>query len=581
MSNPAAPLIRITSVTVNSRLRARGALAGFLAAGVGVCVGFLAAGVTGSVGSPVVAVAEGMIDLSPPALKNFAIKQFGTNDKLVLQIGVVVVLALLGILIGMAAMRNINRGLIGFAVLGIVGLIAAATRPTFGAADLLPALIATAASVFTLVRLTRAAGGARVAPAPASASSWPRPPSGSPGPAEPRPPGSADTLPPGSLPPGSSDALPPASPRPPAARPAARLSVSEPPRRQFMQLSAAAVGVAGVAYLGGRLLSERTSVAAAVEHLKLPAATDPAAPLPAGCDLKIPGLASFITPDSAFYRVDTAIVLPQIPPSAWQLRIHGMVSREITLSFGELLKRPLIEDYITLCCVSNPVAGPYIGNAKWLGASLGALLREAGIKAGADQLYCTSFDGITSGPPVVTAMDGRDALLAVGMNGKPLPTEHGFPVRTVVPGLYGYVSACKWITDIEVTTYASNQAYWAQRGWSQQAVIKTESRIDVPSGQNTLKAGPTTIAGVAWAQHRGIEAVEVRVNGGPWREATLAAVPGIDTWRQWSIPWNATPGSHRIEARATDKTGYTQTSLVEPPEPNGATGYPLVVVSVQ
>jgi DMSO/TMAO reductase YedYZ molybdopterin-dependent catalytic subunit len=572
-------------VTVNSRLRARGALAGFLAAGVGVCVGFLAAGVTGSVGSPVVAVAEGMIDLSPPALKNFAIKQFGTNDKLVLQIGVVVVLGLLGILIGMAAMRNINRGLIGFAVLGIVGLIAAATRPTSGAADLLPSLIATAASAFTLVRLTRAAGGGRPAPAPAPASapasSWPRPPSGLPGPAEPQPPGSDDTLPPGSLPPGSADALPPASPRPPVARPSARLSVSEPPRRQFMQLSAAAVGVAGVAYLGGRLLSERTSVAQAVEHLKLPAATDPAAPLPGGCNLKIPGLASFITPDSAFYRVDTAIVLPQIPPSAWQLRIHGMVSREITLSFGELLKRPLIEDYITLCCVSNPVGGPYIGNAKWLGASLGALLRDAGIKAGADQLYCTSFDGFTSGTPVATAMDGRDAMLAVGMNGKPLPTEHGFPVRTVVPGLYGYVSACKWITDIEVTTYASNQAYWAQRGWSQQAVIKTESRIDVPSGQNTLKAGPTAIAGVAWAQHRGIEAVEVRVNGGPWREATLAAVPGIDTWRQWSIPWNATPGSHRIESRATDKTGYTQTSLVEPPEPNGATGYPLVSVSVQ
>jgi DMSO/TMAO reductase YedYZ molybdopterin-dependent catalytic subunit len=577
-------------VTVDYRLRARGALAGLLAAGVGVCVGFLVAGVTGSVGNPVVAVAEGMIDLSPPPLKDFAIREFGTNDKLVLQIGVLVVLALLGTLIGMAAMRNINRGLVGFAVLGIVGLIAAATRPTAGAADLLPALIATAASAFTLVRLTRAAGGARPASAPAAkpASSWPRP--GSVGPAEQQEAVSADTLPPGSAdtpppvsarPRGSADAWPPAMPPSPAAGPFGRLAVSEPPRRQFMQLSAAVVGVAGVAYLGGRLLSERANVAAEVAHLKLPAATDPAAPLPAGCDLKIPGLASFITPDSAFYRVDTAIVLPQIPPSTWQLRIHGMVSREITLSFGDLLKRPLIEDYITLCCVSNPVGGPYIGNAKWLGASLGALLREAGIKAGADQLYCTSSDGFTSGTPVATAMDGRDAMLAVGMNGKALPTEHGFPVRTVVPGLYGYVSACKWITDIEVTTYAANQAYWAQRGWSSQAVIKTESRIDVPSGQNTLKAGPTTIAGVAWAQHRGIEAVEVRVDGGPWREATLAVVPGIDTWRQWSIPWNATSGSHRIEARATDKTGHTQPSLEEPPEPNGASGYPMVVVSVQ
>ncbi|HEX7993412.1 MAG TPA: molybdopterin-dependent oxidoreductase, partial [Streptosporangiaceae bacterium] len=252
----------------------------------------------------------------------------------------------------------------------------------------------------------------------------------------------------------------------------------------------------------------------------------------------------------------------------------------LTLSFDDLLKRPLMESYITLTCVSNPVGGPYIGNAKWLGASLGALLREAGIKSGADQLYCTSSDGFTSGTPVQTAMDGREALLAVGMNGQPLPTAHGFPVRTVVPGLYGYVSACKWITDIEVTTYAANHAYWAGRGWSQQAPIKTESRIDVPSGQGPVKAGKRAIAGIAWAQHKGIDAVEVRVDGGPWRHAGLAAVPGIDTWRQWSADWNATPGTHRIEARATDATGYTQTALTEPPEPNGATGYPIVTVTV-
>jgi DMSO/TMAO reductase YedYZ molybdopterin-dependent catalytic subunit len=297
-------------------------------------------------------------------------------------------------------------------------------------------------------------------------------------------------------------------------------------------------------------------------------------------DLRIPGLSTFISPNATFYRVDTAIVLPQIPPKSWHLRIHGMVSRELTLSFDQLLRRPLIESYITLTCVSNPVGGPYIGNARWLGASLGALLREAGIKAGADQLYCTSFDGFTSGTPVQTAMDGREALLAIGMNGKPLPTAHGFPVRTVVPGLYGYVSACKWITDIEVTTYAANHAYWADRGWTQQAPIKTESRIDVPSGQGPVKAGNTAIAGVAWAQHKGIDAVEVRVDGGPWLHARLAAVPGIDTWRQWSIEWNATPGTHRIEARATDATGYTQTALTEPPEPNGATGYPMVTATV-
>jgi DMSO/TMAO reductase YedYZ molybdopterin-dependent catalytic subunit len=259
------------------------------------------------------------------------------------------------------------------------------------------------------------------------------------------------------------------------------------------------------------------------------------------------------------------------------------VQKELVLTFEDLIKRPLIEDYITLCCVSNPVAGPYIGNAKWLGASLRAILQEAGIKAGADQLFCTSSDGFTSGTPVQTAMDGRDALLAVAMNDAALPVEHGFPARLVIPGLYGYVSACKWIVDIEVTTYAANQAYWVPRGWDQISPVKTESRIDVPTGLNPIKAGKqTSIAGVAWAQHKGIEAVEVRVAKGPWREAKLAAVPGIDTWRQWVYEWSADvrPGNYLVEARATDKTGYTQTALQEPPAPNGASGYPQVLLNV-
>ena len=279
--------------------------------------------------------------------------------------------------------------------------------------------------------------------------------------------------------------------------------------------------------------------------------------------------------------MDTAIVLPQVDPTSWQLRIHGMVSREITITFDELLRRPLIEDYVTLCCVSNPVGGPYIGNALWLGASLASLLRAAGIKAGADQLMCTSVDGFTSGTPVQTVMDGRDALLAVAMNGQPLPVAHGFPVRMVVPGLYGYVSATKWVTDINVTTFAGNYAYWAQRGWSQQAPIKTESRIDVPNGASQIRAGRTAVAGVAWAQHKGIEAVEVRVDQGPWNPAKLAEVPGIDTWRQWVWEWDATSGNHVIEARATDKTDYTQTAAQEQPEPNGASGYPSVAVTVE
>jgi len=273
-------------------------------------------------------------------------------------------------------------------------------------------------------------------------------------------------------------------------------------------VSAAAAGAAAAGGLAGRLLAERFSVAAARTSLRIPAPAVRAPALPAGADLRIPGLAPFITPNGVFYRVDTAIVLPQVAPASWQLRIHGMVSRQISVSFGELIRRPLIEDYITLCCVSNPVAGPYIGNALWLGASLASLLRQAGIRAGADQLLCTSADGFTSGVPVQAVMDGRDALLAVAMNGAALPVAHGFPVRMVVPGLYGYVSACKWITDIEVTTYTAATAYWAQRGWDAQAPVKTESRIDVPACTRSLPAGRTAVAGVAWAQHKGIDAVQ-------------------------------------------------------------------------
>jgi len=525
-------------------MRARGVITGLLSGAAGVCVGFLIAGLTGAIGSPVVAVAQLAIDLSPPAVKNFAISKFGTNDKLVLQIGVLVVLAVFSAAIGMLAQRRQANGLTGIAIFAAVGLVAAGTRPTATPVDLLPTLIGSAAAALVMIALTRAsAPSAGPGRAPAAVAGRPEPATA----------GQAGS---------------------------ASLRVSEPDRRQFIAYSAVAAGAAGVSYLGGRMLAESASVAKAVKSLRLPAAAKSAPPVPSGADLRVPGLGPFITPNASFYRVDTAIVLPQIPPSRWHLRIHGMVSKELTLTFHDLLSRPLIEDYITLTCVSNPVGGPYIGNAKWLGASLGSLLREAGIRAGANQLYCTSFDGFTSGTPVQTAMDGRDALLAIGMNGMPLPTAHGFPVRTVVPGLYGYVSACKWITDIEVTTYAANHAYWSVRGWSQQAPIKTQSRIDVPSGQGALKAGPTTIAGVAWAQHKGIDAVEVRVDRGPWRHATLAAVPGIDTWRQWSVGWNATPGVHMIEARATDATGYTQTPVGSPPEPNGATGYPLVTVTV-
>jgi DMSO/TMAO reductase YedYZ molybdopterin-dependent catalytic subunit len=596
-----------TGAAGRSRRTGLGAIAGVLAAGVALGVGQLVAGITGANGSPVVAVGQLQIDFTPPWLKNFAISEFGSDDKLALVCGILVVLAIFAAVIGALATRRLAYGMAGLGVFAVVGLIAASTRPTATFTSVLPTLAATAAAAIALRVLIGRAGQ----PAEPSGETWSdswtdawaiTEPAGPPGqdPASPAGGSPADrsaTERPATGPVPPELPVPPDLPagagRPPASGSVIRASVPQgphrpvrpashagPQRRSFLAASAATAGVAAVAGLAGRLLAERSSVANARNALRIPKPAETVPGLPPGVNLNVPGITPFVTSDNAFYRVDTAIVLPQVDPSTWQLRIHGMVSNEITLTFDELIRRPLIEDWVTLCCVSNPVGGPYIGNALWLGASLARVLRDAGIKAGANQLLCTSVDGFTSGTPIQTVMDGRDALLAVAMNGQPLPIAHGFPVRMVVPGLYGYVSATKWVTDIEVTTFSQAYAYWAVRGWSQQAPIKTESRIDVPTGTNTIQAGKTAVAGVAWAQHKGIDAVHVRVDSGPWNQAALAAVPGIDTWRQWVWYWDATPGNHLIECRATDATGYTQTGLEEPPEPNGATGYPQVQVSV-
>lgn len=312
----------------------------------------------------------------------------------------------------------------------------------------------------------------------------------------------------------------------------------------------------------------------------LPRPHRPAAPVPAGADLRIPGLTPFVTPNDDFYRIDTALALPQVDPDEWTLRVHGMVDRPVELSFGELLRRPLIEHDITLTCVSNEVGGQYAGNARWLGASLADLLRAAGIRAGADQILSRSADGWTCSTPVETVLDGRDALLAVAMNGDPLPVAHGFPARMVVPGLYGYVSATKWVVDLEITRFTDSEAYWTARGWADRAPVKTMARIDLPASTGKVGPGRVPIAGVAWAQHRGISAVEVRIGRSPWREARLAPVPGTDTWRQWVLEWDAVPGTHRLEARATDGTGATQPADYRPPIPDGATGWHSVEVTV-
>jgi DMSO/TMAO reductase YedYZ molybdopterin-dependent catalytic subunit len=609
-----------------------GAACGLIAAAAAMGIGQFFAGFTVPAASPVVAVGEAAIDHTPLIVKDWATSTFGTADKTVLLGGVLVVVFLYSMVVGVLAMRRLAQGFAGLAIFAGIGVAAALTRHGATASYAVPTIFGAAAGAFVLrwligtARRAAAAGQAeRAARAPFDAGRLP-PITFDPGELR-------DLAGPGTAGADGADgsgwvvgsagaagddndddgdsvgwvaagpgvpAGPPAGPGtggawdsdswarptgpmragPPVARPAGGGPGGPPARRQFIVAAGVSAAAAAIGEVGGRSLSTRKNVSLAQQSVKFPKAAEPVAPLPRGVSLPVPGISSFITPNSSFYRVDTALLVPQVDPSNWTLRIHGMVAREVTITFDQLLHRPLIEDYLTLCCVSNPVDGPYVGNAKWLGASLAALLREARPQRGADQLLATSVDGFTSGTPLSVVLDGRDSLVAVGMNGAALPTAHGFPARLVVPGLYGYVSACKWVVDLEVTTFAKAQAYWVPRGWSQMGPIKTESRIDVPGNGGSVKAGKVAVAGVAWAQHKGIEAVEARVDNGPWNEATLATVPGIDTWRQWVWEWDATPGTHTVEARATDKTGYTQTSVVEDVAPNGASGYPSTQVSV-
>jgi DMSO/TMAO reductase YedYZ molybdopterin-dependent catalytic subunit len=539
-----------------------GAVAGVLTAAVAMGVGQLAAGLTVAQSSPVLAVGQAAIDLTPLPVKDFAISTFGANDKTALLVGILVILAAFAAVIGILAVRRLALGLAGLGVFACIGLTAALTRPTATVEYVIPTLVGAAAGAFALTRLVRAAHGLDSRPSRSAGARTP-----------------ASELEPPDLP-GTAEATPATSF---TFLPNAddRGASRGPARRRFLTTSGVAVVTAAAGALVGRELITRHNVSAARAALRFPKPAVAAPPLPPGVNLNIPGLSSFITPNGSFYRVDTALLLPEVDPATWQLRIHGMVQREVSITFDQLLRRPLIEDYVTLTCVSDPVGGPYVGNARWLGASLADLIRQARPLAGADQLLCTSVDGFTSGTPLQVVLDGRDALLTVAMNGQALPVAHGFPARMVVPGLYGYVSACKWVTDIEVTTFASAYAYWATRGWSQQGPIKTESRIDVPVSNSTIAPGRTPVAGVAWAQHKGVAAVEVRVDSGPWQQARLAAVPDIDTWRQWVWEWDAAPGTHTLEARATDATGYTQTAVQAQPPPNGASGYPSATVVVR
>ncbi|WP_319463386.1 molybdopterin-dependent oxidoreductase [Micromonospora sp. RTP1Z1] len=533
--------------------RGYAALAGITAAAVAIGAAEPVAVLTGARSAPLIAVGGLVVDVVPAPLKHFAIALFGTYDKIALLVGTALLLAAFAALLGVLAARRLWIGLAGIAAFAALGVAAAVTRAGANVFDALPSLLGAALGGLTLWLLL-------AGPLQPHIWSWSPP---------------APAAPP--VPPGRETSPAPSGPEPVAVGD----EVDPEGRRRFLTGAGALIGAAAVAGVGGHWLAGRRGVSAARQAVALPTPSAAAPTVPAGADLSLAQLAPYVTPSSGFYRIDTALVVPQVDPATWRLRIHGRVRREIELSFADLLARPMVERYVTLACVSNDVGGDLIGNARWLGVPIKELLDEAEPEEGADQVVGRSADGWTCGTPTEVLRDGRDALLAVGMNGEPLPVEHGFPVRMVVPGLYGYVSACKWVTELELTSFADFDAYWVPRGWSAQGPIKTQSRIDAPRSRNRLTAGPVMVAGVAWAQHRGIRTVEVRVDGGPWREATLAPTVSVDTWVQWSWRWDATPGEHTLQVRATDADGVTQTAERRPVEPDGATGWHTVKVTVR
>ncbi|MFR9757806.1 molybdopterin-dependent oxidoreductase [Streptomyces sp. TR06-5] len=527
-----------------------GAVSGLLAGFTALAVAQLVAVPVRPEAAPLNAVGDAVIELAPPSVTQFAVDTFRSNNKLVLEIGTLALLALFALVLGVLALRHRRPASAGVLVFGAVGTVAALSRVGATAADALPSVLGAVAGAGVLYVL---AGRLGSAPQPSALSGE-----------------------------EASDA----GEQPSVMRPTGAAQQGFDRRGFVVAAATAAVASAGAGAVGLEL-SGGSGASASRRAVRLPGPADPAAPIPAGAGPDVPGLSRFTTPNGDFYRVDTALVVPKVDATQWRLRLHGRgVAEPVEFTYRDLLRRDLVERDITLTCVSNPVGGGYVGNARWIGVPLVSLLREAGVRppsegGPADQLVSRSVDGMTIGTPVEAVMDGRDAMLAVGMNGQPLPFDHGFPVRMVVPGLYGYVSACKWIEDIELTTFDAYDAYWVRRNWARQAPIKTESRIDTPKPFGSVEAGTTIpVAGVAWAQHRGIRRVEVRVDGGPWQEARLGAEATEDTWRQWVWEWPATKGSHTLEVRATDGDGVTQTAERADTVPDGATGWHSVVVDV-
>ena len=493
--------------------------AGVLAAAAGLAVGEVVAAPVRTWLSPVVAIGDRVVDAVPEPVKAFAIAVFGTNDKIALLVGIVVLLAVFAAVIGLVARRRRGVALGLTASFGVIGAIAAIADPSLGISAALPSVVAGVAAVGTLAWLTREERDVVVE--------------------------------------------------------------GESRRNVLADLGKVALGAA-VLGGGGRFVSRQraSQLEAAREATGLPAPTD-AVTIPDGQDLAIDGLSPFQTPNSEFYRIDTRLDTPRLERDGWTLKVTGQVENELEFTLDELEDRfEVIERVITMTCVSNEVGGNLAGTATWRGVRVADVLEAAGVESSATQVVGRAFDDFTVGYPVEAAFD-RDAMLVVGMNGEPLPAEHGFPLRMVVPGLYGYVSATKWLTELELTTFEAFDQYWVERDWEPQAPIKTMSRIDTPGSLERVGGDTVAVAGVAWAQTRGITKVEVSIDGGEWQEAELGPEFNDVTWRQWVYRWDTSgleEGRHELRCRATDSTGETQTEERQPPFPDGATGWHSVVV---
>ena len=495
--------------------RARSALSGLLAAAVALAVSEVVAGLLSGAPSLVLSVGARVVDTVPGPVERQAIDLLGTADKPVLLAGILLLSAACGALLGVLATRRFLAGAAGLVAFAVLGGAAALADPQAGAVPVLVVVQAGAvAGVLALWALLRAA---RVPAVPATVA-------------------------------GGMD------------------------RRGFLRAAVAAAALAAAGGLAGQLLETRQRVGRIRAAIRLPEPVRAAPVAVAGASLDVAGLTPLHVPNARFYRIDTALRVPQVDPATWSLRVHGDVERPFELSYDELLALPQVEADITIACVSNEVGGSLVGNARWQGVPLRTLLTRAGVRPGGTQLLGRSVDGFTAGFPTDTALALDNAMVAVGMNGEPLPTDHGFPARIVVPGLFGYVSATKWLSEIELTD-SSVEGYWIPRGWAKQGPVLTQSRIDVPARSARVPAGSTVVAGVAWAPTRGIRSVEVRVDDGPWEPAELAAALGDECWRQWLYRWDARPGRHRLTVRATDGDSVLQTDARAPVAPSGATGH--------